>query len=154
MSRPNTWSPAGRPPVSRVPHFFFQSHTGAPPRERSALQRPLRSDTTLARRRSMSSALPVIPYIYIHHNHYLVSTHRIASAINKVVHRNTHFALLLTSESCTRTVTVPFSTDTLPILRTSPARSEPHSSFTYPVAVRSPIVTLYLRLILKATIAK
>jgi hypothetical protein len=101
----------------------------------------------LARYRSRSISLLVTPYIYIHYSYYLVSIYRIASAINKVVYRNTYFAYLLTSKSYTQTVTALFSIDTLLILQTSPARSEPHSSFTYPVVVRSPIVTIYYKLI-------
>jgi hypothetical protein len=85
--------------------------------------------------------LPVIPYIYIYYSYYLISTYRIALAINKVIYYNTYFAYLLTFKSYTRIITIPFSIDTLLILQISPTHLEPYSSFTYPIAVRSLIVT-------------
>jgi hypothetical protein len=141
MSRPNTWPPGKRPPEVTCTPLFPSSQT--PERCQRSAQRSCDHYGATARWSAVAPlnvSLPEGGTTYIYHSHYLVSI-QIVSAINKVVHRNTHFAHLLTSESCTRTVTVPFSTDTLPVLRTSPARSEPHSSFTYPVAVRSPIVT-------------
>jgi hypothetical protein len=79
-------------------------------------------------------------YIYIHYNYYLISTYRIALAINKVIYHNTYFTYLLIFKPYTRTITIPFSIDTLLILQISLTYSEPYSSFTYPIAIRSLII--------------